>query len=437
MGARWYSAVWRWHFYAGLFCMPFVLWLSVTGTIFLWKPQIEGWLDRPYDALAITGPRASAEAQVAAALKAVPGTLHKYQLPQGPHEATRVIVASSAGDVRVYVNPYDLRVLHTIREDARPMNLVQRLHGTLLAGDRGSNLVEIAACWTITMLLTGLYLWWPRGRRGLGGVLYPRLRSGRRIFWRDIHAVAGIWVAVFALFLITTGLPWAKFWGSYLRDMRQVTGTVDGPADWTIGGKPAAMLGDHAEHRAMSAHAPVAGPALDRVVAAMYGLGVAPPTMIAPPAMAGAPWTVTSDAANRPLRTSITIDGATGMLRSRRDFDARHWVDRVVGYGIAAHEGALFGLANQILGTLTALLLATLSVSGSVLWWRRRPQGRLGAPPRRERPRAGWLLLAGLGVLAIGMPLFGATLVGMLAVDRWLLPRAPRLRIWLGLEQPA
>jgi uncharacterized iron-regulated membrane protein len=32
-GARWYNAVWRWHFYAGLFCMPFVLWLAATGTI--------------------------------------------------------------------------------------------------------------------------------------------------------------------------------------------------------------------------------------------------------------------------------------------------------------------------------------------------------------------------------------------------------------------
>ena len=23
--------------------MPFILWLSVTGTIYLWKPQIEAW----------------------------------------------------------------------------------------------------------------------------------------------------------------------------------------------------------------------------------------------------------------------------------------------------------------------------------------------------------------------------------------------------------
>jgi uncharacterized iron-regulated membrane protein len=40
-----YRTVWRWHFYAGLFCIPFVIWLATTGSIYLFKPQIErGWI---------------------------------------------------------------------------------------------------------------------------------------------------------------------------------------------------------------------------------------------------------------------------------------------------------------------------------------------------------------------------------------------------------
>ncbi|RYD59878.1 MAG: PepSY domain-containing protein [Sphingomonadales bacterium] len=436
-GIRWYSAVWRWHFYAGLFCMPFVLWLAVTGTIYLWKPQIEGWLDRPYDTLSATGPRASAQAQVAAALAAEPGArLHKYHLPQGPGEAARVIVGTGGLETRVYVDPYSLRVLKTIGEEDQPMRVVAQLHGKLLAGNMGSYIVEIAACWTVTMLLTGLYLWWPRGRRGLAGIVYPRLRSGKRLFWRDLHSVAGIWVAVFALFLISTGLPWAKFWGSYFKEVRQITGTVDGPQDWAAGSPGSrAMLDDHAEHMGKGMrHAPAPGAELDRVVAATYPLGVAPPVLIAPPAQAGDPWTVTSDAPNRPLRNRITVDGKTGALLSRRDFDQRHWLDRVMGYGIAAHEGALFGLANQILGTLTALLLATLSVSGTVMWWRRRPIGLLGAPLPLRRPRFGSALAALVLLLAIWMPLFGATLAGVALFERFALRRMARLRHWLGLR---
>jgi uncharacterized iron-regulated membrane protein len=432
-GARWYNAVWRWHFYAGLFCMPFVLWLAATGTIYLWKPQIEAWLERSYDTLSPSGPRASADAQVKAALAAVPGaTLHKYQLPQGPREAARIILGKDGQETRVYVDPWHLRVLRIEAESDRPMRMISELHGTFRAGNPGSYLVEIAACWTVTMLLTGLYLWWPRRARGLAGVLYPRLRSGKRLFWRDLHAVAGIWVAVLALFLISTGLPWAKFWGSYFKDVRAVTGTLEGPQDWTVGARTA-MLGDHAEHQGMTMpHVPAPGAELDRVVSAVYPLGIAPPVLIAPPEAEGAPWTATSDAADRPLRTRITVDGATGALTSRRDFAERHWLDRAVGYGIAAHEGALFGLANQLLGTLTAFLLATLSVSGCVMWWRRRPQGLLGAPIPPSRPRYGPLLIGAMLVLALAMPLFGATLVTVAIIDRLLLPHWPAMRRWLG-----
>lgn len=433
-GTRWYNAVWRWHFYAGLFCMPFVLWLAATGTIYLWKPQIEAWLERPYDTLTPSGPRGSADAQVRAALAVVPGaTLHKYQLPQRPSEAARVIVGKDGDETRVYVDPYRLRVLASEAESTRPMRVISELHGKFRAGNPGSYLVEIAACWTVTMLLTGLYLWWPRRARGLAGVLYPRLGGGKRVFWRDLHAVAGIWVAALALFLISTGLPWAKFWGSYLMEVRTVTGTLDGPQDWPTGAR-SAMLGDHAEHGGMTMpHVAARGAELDRVVATVYPLGIAPPVLIAPPATPGAPWTVTSDAANRPLRTRITVNGTTGALVSRRDFAERHWVDRAVGYGIAAHEGALFGLANQLLGTLTALLLATLSVSGAVMWWRRRLRGLLGAPIPLSRPRYGPLLIGALLLLALAMPLFGATLALVVIMDRLLLPRWTAARRWLGL----
>ena len=46
-----YRAVWRWHFYAGLLCIPFVIVLSISGLIYLFKPQIEVWNDRHYDNL--------------------------------------------------------------------------------------------------------------------------------------------------------------------------------------------------------------------------------------------------------------------------------------------------------------------------------------------------------------------------------------------------
>lgn len=437
---RWYNTVWRWHFYAGLFCIPFVVWLSLTGTIYLWRPQIEALLDRPYDRLPIAGARFSPDAQVGAALKAVPGsTLHQYVLPEHAGQAVRVIVSAAGGDRRVYVDPHTLAILKVIKEDDQLLNVVSRLHGELLAGTWGSYLVEIAACWAAVMLLTGLYLWWPRGRKGLAGVLYPRLRGGRRLFWRDIHAVAGIWVSVFALGLILTGLPWASAWGTYLSEIREVTGTAQGPVDWTIGGKAPAkadpMLGPHAGHQGMAhAEVPVHAGELARVIATIGPLELASPVLLAPPSRTGAPWTASSNAADRPRRADVEVDGASGRIVGRVDFADRHWIDRLIGYGIAVHEGALFGILNQLLGTITALLLVILAVSGAVLWWRRRPTGLLGAPLPLTRPQFRTALVAAIVALGVFMPLFGMTLLLVLAVELVVLRRQPALQRWLGLR---
>lgn len=39
---RFYAAVWRWHFYAGLYVIPFLVVLAVTGLIMLWVSAIDG-----------------------------------------------------------------------------------------------------------------------------------------------------------------------------------------------------------------------------------------------------------------------------------------------------------------------------------------------------------------------------------------------------------
>ena len=50
-----YRALWRWHFHAGLFCIPFVIVLALTGSIYLFKPQIDAFADRNVDSLQVTG----------------------------------------------------------------------------------------------------------------------------------------------------------------------------------------------------------------------------------------------------------------------------------------------------------------------------------------------------------------------------------------------
>jgi uncharacterized iron-regulated membrane protein len=133
------------------------------------------------------------------------------------------------------------------------------------------------------------------------------------------------------------------------------------------------------------------------------------------------------------LRAQAAVDGTTGAVLARKDFAERHWIDRAVGYGIATHEGQLFGIANQLLITLGALMLMTLSGSGAISWWRRRPSGQLGAPLPLSRPRFGGALSATIAALGLAMPLFGASLLVVLAME-YGLKRWSGIARWLGLR---
>ncbi len=77
-----------------------------------------------------------------------------------------------------------------------------------------------------------------------------------------------------------------------------------------------------------------------------------------------------------------------------------------------------------------------MCVTGPVMWWRRRPKGRPGAPrsvgaPRGRLPIKTTPLLA-LGLVALGvfLPLFGLSLVAVLLLDQLLIRRIPRLKTW-------
>src|SRR5690606_27385724 len=132
----------------------------------------------------------------------------------------------------VFVAP-DGTVLGSLVPEERFMALVKRVHSELLAGTAGNRQGGVAANWGIELLLSGLYLWWPRGR-GLAGTLWPRLRQGKRLFWRDLHAVTGVWISGFALVLLLTGLPWTGVWGSAFQAVRAELGWVKGASPWEI-----------------------------------------------------------------------------------------------------------------------------------------------------------------------------------------------------------
>ncbi len=462
-------AVWRWHFYAGLFCIPFVLWLAVTGTVFLFHPQIQCLLDRPYDHLAIAQP-ATANAQAEAALTAIPGTtLDSYELPHSTTSASQVLVDKGAQQFRVYVHPQTLAILKVDNEDHRVDVFTSRLHGELLVGKYGSWIIELAGSWAVVMVVTGLFLWWPSNTKRLGGILYPRTSLGGRAFWKDIHSVTGIYVSFFALFLLLTGLPWAKSWGGYLKAIRRYSAGRAVSQDWTtssaevlaartarsnaamhdmskMGSMPGMAdmsISPHAEHTSVfgrhgtTLSGPGAFVALDTMVSTVAALHLSNPVLISPPMHAGGNWSAKSDTRNRPLRVDLILDGKSGAIVKRTEFNSKPWMDRVIGVGIAAHEGQLFGFVNQLVSLFTTIGLVTLSLSGVAMWWKRKPAGSLGAPVLVRRVRFSAGLIATMVAMGLYFPFLGASMIVVGLVERFILRRLPSTQRWLGLKPVA
>lgn len=429
-----YRAFWRWHFFAGLLVMPVLMLMALTGAIYLFKDEIEGVVYRPLLSVQARSAFASPQSWAAAAQEAVPGRLVQVVVPAEMEASAKLVIQTPQGRRDVFVDPHDARVLGAIPSGG-VMQVVKTLHSLDIAGPAFNLLVELVAGWAIVMVATGLVLWWPRGRSG--GVVTVRGAPGQRVFWRDLHAVGGVFVGGVIIFLAVTGMPWSAFWGKEVRNLTNAAGwgRPEAPAEtqgWSHGpdhkaapgGLPWALQG--AEMPSMPAAPSLS---LDAMVARIDASGLPRPYALAIPDKAGVAWSASyAPEAVRGMRT-LYLDAATGRTLADIGYGQFGPAAKAIEWGISVHQGREFGLANKLVMLAGCLGVWGLGISGLVMWWKRRPRGRLAAPPR-PLARGSYVALAAVVVpLALVYPLVGASLITVLSLDvlvqRFRMRRAP------------
>ena len=232
-----YKTVWRWHFYAGIFFAPLIIFLAITGGVYLFKPQIEDYIYHDLYYVQQGQQKISLTEQINAVKKNYPNAEITGFTPSFEVNRSAVIdMKDYEENVSVYVNPYDGNIIGTLNENERFMASVKALHnGELWGGAIGNRLVELAACWTIILIITGVYLWWPRNKKSLFGTLIPRIRmfKGKRMFWRDMHAVTAFWLSLFIVIQVFSGLMWSEVWGGMAhRTVDPISGNPEGDQPW-------------------------------------------------------------------------------------------------------------------------------------------------------------------------------------------------------------
>ncbi len=417
-----YRAVWRWHFYAGSLVLPFLMLMALTGGIYLFKAEIDDWQTR---AVAVVQPgRGSGVAAdwIAAATAAVPGRAATVLVPDRPDRAVQVTVERPDGSQRVvFVDPANARVIGD-RPVGGISETVKRLHSLVIAGPQMNLIVEVVAGWTMILVATGVFLWWPHRREA--GVVTVKARAGRP-FWRDLHAVTGLYAGGVIFFLAFTGMPWSSVWGGQFLGAVNAAG-LGRPA------APAAQDWEHAEHAVPGAgwameHAalPVSGaaPDLTAVVASVEAAGLAKPYLIGLPATPDR--AVTAAFQNRAAEDARLIYmAADGRVLADVTADQFGVGARAFEWGIAVHEGRQYGQVNRWIMLSACVAVWILAISALMMWWRRRPKGTLGAPTAPPGPRVRAAVLGIVIPFCVVYPLTGLSLLAAMALDRvWTLTR--------------
>jgi len=209
--SRLYRAAWRWHFYAGLYIIPFFTLLAVTGMAMLWLAFIDG-RDGERTRVVPQGTMTSVSVQATAAVDAVPeGVLKQYIAPRSDELAAVFRVNGIDGAMMVVVDPYTSKVIKAFPRRSGWYDTMDNLHSDIMLGMAGDRMLEIAASLGMVLIATGLYMWWPRGG-GWRKALIPTLGRGRSL-WKSLHGVFGLWISVILVFFLLSGLAWTGVWG--------------------------------------------------------------------------------------------------------------------------------------------------------------------------------------------------------------------------------
>jgi uncharacterized iron-regulated membrane protein len=439
---RLYRAVWRWHFYAGLYVIPFLLVLACTGLVMVYGNSIETFLGAKHY-VAPGGERASYESQSQAAVAAIPsGKLKLMVVPKDADRATVFIVNGNGKDNVVAVDPHGPRAIDTIVKDDTWFYWADNIHGTLLLGDVGDRLIEVAAGLGIVLILTGLYMWWPRNGRSLRRVLVPNFTLRGRGFWKELHVSLGFYISVVLFFFLLSGLSWTGIWGTKIVqawstfpaakfDNVPLSDKIHAAMNhgamkevpWTLEQTPMPMSGSEAGQAGLPMGEPVN---LDTVAAFARADGFTEQFRINAPQDDGGVYTISADSMDGDTHNpfgdrTVHIDRYTGKVLADVRFADYGIAGKAMAAGIALHQANL-GWWNTALNVLFCLSVITMALSGVVMWWKRRPAGRLGAPlyPKSHRTPLAIAIIA-LAVCVI-FPLTGIAIVAFAVID-FLLPR--------------
>jgi uncharacterized iron-regulated membrane protein len=448
--SRFYAAAWRWHFYSGLFVVPFLSILAITGLVMVYFTGFQSRLGN----LVYVQPQNATQA-VTAQAKAVfaqfpDAKLQEYIAPKSSDIAAWFMVERNGVTEAIAVDPYTAKVVKSVDKEKTGFAWARKIHASLLLGDTGKRVMEVAAGLGIVMIITGLYLFWPRNGSNWKQVLVPEWRATGRRWWKSLHSSLGFWISLILFSFLLTGMSWTEVWGGKFvqpwgtfpaakwdavptSDLTHASLNTAGIRDvpWGLEQTPLPQSGSAAGVLGVAAGEPVN---LDGVAALANRLGFSGQFHINVPQDEKGVYTISADTMSGDLTNpfkdrTVHVDRYTGRVLAEAAFADYSLIAKGMAIGIALHQGDI-GLLSALANVLICLAIVLLCVSGIVMWWVRRPKGsgRLAAPtvPAQAPLWKGGALV--MVVTGLAFPLAGGVLLVVVLLDWLLISRIPALK---------
>jgi len=269
----------------------------------------------------------------------------------------------------VWLSPDGERILRRAAWGDYLMTWIYDLHMDLLTGDTGRQVSGWSGLVMLVLLVTGVIVWWPRGRWRKALAFKPDAVPTRRL--RDIHKLTGLWSFALLIFFALTGamlaLPVERDWvmTRAIAPLDPVPSLRSQPsADPQISISTALTAAQQALPDARLAWIQVPG-AADGV----FALRVQVP----------------GDPSRRFPHSYAYVDQYSGVVLGVRDVRDGTASVTINNWLHPLHDASVGGLPARILAVIAGLLPAALFVTGVLHWQRRRYAARAAARRNTHR----------------------------------------------------
>jgi uncharacterized iron-regulated membrane protein len=354
------------HLWLGLSSGIIVFILAITGCLYAFQEEIQNITEEYRFVEKQNAPFLLPSQLEQIARKELPGkSLHaiKYNGAEKSAEAIFFHFEPTYYHI-VYLNPYSGKVLETANMDEGFFRFILDGHFYLwLPNEIGQIVVASATLIFLVLLLSGLYLWYPRNKNATKQRFKFKWKESTK--WKrknyDLHNITGFYVLLIALIFAITGLVWGFQWFAY--------------SYYTVIGGEKSLVYEDPISTKKTAH-PIKP--LDKIWLIMRkeypqakSIEVHPPendsTAIAANANPeeGTYWKTDYRYFDQYTLEEKEVKHIYGK------YDNAATADKLMRMNYDIHTGAVFGLTGKIFAFLISLLIASLPISGFYIWWGR------------------------------------------------------------------